>query len=61
MHPKMQDGRPVWRHRLRWQIERLCAWLGNSIVRFVRYERHALKHLAFVQLGCMLILPGSGV
>jgi transposase len=54
--PKTQDGRPLRRYRRRWKIERLFAWLGNFRRLVVRYERHALNYLGFVQLGCILIL-----
>jgi transposase len=59
--PKTQDGRRLRRYRRRWKIERLFAWLGNFRRLVVRYERHALNYLGFVQLGfvqlgCILIL-----
>jgi transposase len=54
--PKTQDGRPLRRYKRRWKIERLFAWLGNLRRLVVRYERHALNFLGFVQLGCILIL-----
>jgi transposase len=54
--PKTQDGRPLRRYRRRWKIERLFAWLGNFRRLVVRYERHALNYLGFVQLSCILIL-----
>ena len=54
--PKTQDGRPLRRYKRRWKIERLFAWLGNFRRLVVRYERHALNYLGFVQLGCILIL-----
>ena len=53
---KTQDGRPLRRYKRRWKIERLFAWLGNFRRLVVRYERHALNYLGFVQLGCILIL-----
>jgi transposase len=34
----------------------LPSWLGNFRRLVVRYERHALNYLGFVQLGCILIL-----
>jgi len=58
--PKTQDGRPLRRFRRRWKIERLFAWLGNFRRLVVRYERHALNYLGFVQLGCILILLRQG-
>jgi len=54
--PKTQDGRPLRRYKRRWKVERLIAWLGNFRRLVVRYERHALNYLGFVQLGCILIL-----
>jgi transposase len=51
-----QDGRQLRRYCRRWKIERLFAWLQN-FRRLVRcYERHAENFLAFVQLGCIIIL-----
>ena len=58
--PRTQDGRPLRRYRRRWKIERLFAWLGNFRRLVVRYERHALNYLGFVQLGCILILLRRG-
>jgi transposase len=57
--PKTQDGRPLRRYTRRWKVERLFAWLGNYrrlVVRYERYERHALNFLGFVHLGCILLL-----
>lgn len=51
-----QDGRALRRYRRRWKIERLFAWLQNFRRLVTRYERHAGNFLAFVQLGCILIL-----
>lgn len=51
-----QDGRPLRRYVRRWKIERLFAWLQNFRRLVTRYERHANNFLAFVQLGCILIL-----
>lgn len=51
-----QDGRPLRRYRRRWKIERLFAWLQNFRRLSTRYERHAENFLAFVQLGCIVIL-----
>jgi transposase len=58
--PKTQDGRPLRRYKRRWKVERLFAWLGNFRRLVVRYERHALNYLGFVQLGCILILLRQG-
>jgi transposase len=54
--PKTQDGRSLRRYKRRWKIERLFAWLGIFRRLVVRYERHALNYLGFVQLECILIL-----
>ena len=53
---KTQDGRPLRRCRRRWKIERLFAWLHNFRPLVTRYEYHAENFLAFVQLGCIMIL-----
>jgi transposase len=54
--PPTQDGRPLRRYRRRWKMERLLAWLQNYRRLVTRYERHAENFLAFVQLGCLMIL-----
>ena len=51
-----QDGRQLRRYCRRWKIERLFAWLQNFRRLVTRYERHAENFLAFVQLGCIIIL-----
>jgi len=53
---RTQDGRPLRRYRRRWLVERLHAWLQNFRRLVTRYEYHADNFLAFVQLGCILIL-----
>lgn len=53
---KTQDGRKLRRYRRRWKIERLFAWLQNFRRILVRHERFAENYLAFVQLGCLIIL-----
>jgi transposase len=53
---KTQDGRQLRRYCRRWKIERLFAWLQNFRRLVTRYERHAVNFLAFVQLGCIVIL-----
>ena len=53
---KSQDGRQLRRYRRRWKVERLFAWLGNFRRLTTRYERHAANFLAFIQLGCIVIL-----
>ena len=53
---KTQDGRRLRRHRRRWKIERLFAWLQNFRRLVVRYERYAENFLGMLHLGCCLIL-----
>jgi transposase len=53
---RTQDGRKLRRYKRRWKIERLFAWLGNFRRLVTRYERYAHNFLAFVHLGCALIL-----
>jgi transposase len=50
------DGRWMRRYRKRWKIERLFAWLHNFRRLVVRWEYHPENYLAFLQLGCSLIL-----
>jgi len=54
--PSTQDGRKLRRYRRRWKVERFFAWLQNFRRLVVRYEYHADNFLAFVQLGCSIIL-----
>jgi transposase len=54
--PATQDGRVLRRHRKRWKVERLFAWLQNFRRLVVRYEYHLKNFLAMVQLGCIVIL-----
>jgi transposase len=54
--PRTQDGRKRRRYKRRWKIERLFAWLGNFRRLVVRYERHKVNYLGFVQLACVIIL-----
>jgi transposase len=54
--PPTQDGRPLRRYRRRWKMERLFAWLNKFRRLVVRYEYHVQNFLAFVHLGCALIL-----
>jgi len=56
---KTQDDHPLRRYRKRWKIERLFARLQNFRRILVRYDRLLVNYLAFVQLGRMMILPGS--
>ena len=51
-----QDGRPLRRYLRGWRIERLFAWVFNFRRLVVRYERHAINYLGFLQLGCLMIL-----
>ena len=53
---KTQDGRKLRRYRRRWKVERIFAWLQNFRRLVVRYEYHAENFLAFLQLGCSIIL-----
>jgi transposase len=53
---KTQDGRRLRRYRNRWKVERLFAWLQNFRRILVRHERFAENYLAFVHLGCLVIL-----
>jgi transposase len=53
---KTQDGRRLRRHRRRWKIERLFAWLQNFRRLVVRYERQANNFLGMLHLGGCLIL-----
>ena len=54
--PVTQDGRPLRRYKRRWKVERLFAWLQNYRRILVRFEWYLANYLAFVQLGCILIL-----
>lgn len=53
---KTQDARKLPRYRRRWKVERLFAWLQNFRRIVTRWEYHAANFLAFVQLGCIIIL-----
>ena len=53
---KTQDGRPLRRHKRRWKIERLFAWLQNFRRLVTRWEYDVMNFLGFVQLGCIVIL-----
>jgi len=54
--PKTQDGRKLRRFKRRWKVERLFAWLGNFRRLVTRYEHRLENYLAFVKLGCIIIL-----
>jgi len=53
---RKQDGRRLRRYRKRWKVERLFAWLKRYRRICVRWERKAANYLAFVHLGCIVIL-----
>ena len=53
---KTQDGRQRRRYCRRWKIERLFAWLYNFRRLLTRWEYDVVNFLAFVQLGCIVIL-----
>ena len=55
--PRTQDGRKLRRYKRRWKVERLFAWLGNFRRLVVRYEHKLENFIAFVKLGCIIILP----
>jgi transposase len=57
--PTTQDGRLLRRYARRWKIERLSAWLQNFRRIEVRHDRFLHNYLAFVLLGCMIILLRS--
>ena len=50
------DRRWMRRYRKRWKIERLFAWLHNFRRLVIRWEYHPANYLAFLQLGCAIIL-----
>ena len=54
--PATQDGRALRRRTRRWKVERLFAWLYNFRRLITRWERKPENFLAFLQLGCALIL-----
>ena len=53
---KTQDGRKLRRYRRRWLVERLFAWLERFRRLVTRYEHNAANFLAFLKLGCILVL-----
>ena len=53
---RTQDGRVLRRHKKRWKVERLFAWLQNFRRLVVRYEYHLENFLAMIRLGCIVIL-----
>lgn len=50
------DGRKLRRYKRRWKIERLFSWLKRWRRLATRWERRAENFLAFVQLGCVVLL-----
>ncbi|MGH8094230.1 MAG: transposase [Chthoniobacterales bacterium] len=54
--PSFNDGRWLRRYKKRWKIERLFAWLHNFRRLVVRWEYYPQNYLAFLHLGCALIL-----
>jgi transposase len=53
---RKQDGRSMRRYRRRWKVERLFSWLKRWRRITTRWERKAENFLAFVQLGCVVLL-----
>lgn len=53
---RKQDGRSLRRYKRRWKIERLFAWLKRWRRINTRWDYKAENYLAFVQLGCMVLL-----
>ena len=53
---KMRGKWRLRRYKRRWKVERLFAWLGNFRRLVVRYEHKIENFLAFVKLGCIIIL-----
>jgi transposase len=53
---RKQDGRSLRRYKRRWKVERLFAWLKRWRRIGTRWERKAENYLAFLQLGCAVLL-----
>lgn len=53
---RKQDGRKMRRYKRRWKVERLFAWLKRYRRISLRWERKAENYLAFLHLGCIVIL-----
>jgi len=53
---KTQDGRKLRRHRRRWRVERLFAWMHNFRRLVTRWEYHIDNFLGFVRLACLHLL-----
>ena len=54
-----QDGRKLRRHKRRWKVERLFAWLGNFRRLLVRHDRKIANYEAFAHLATIVILVRS--
>jgi len=54
--PATQDGRSLRRYQRRWHIERSISWLFNYRRLVVRYERHSLLFLGFLELACVFTI-----
>jgi transposase len=49
----------IWtlrRHRRRWKVERLFAWMHNFRQLVTRWEYHIENFLGFVHLACLIML-----
>jgi transposase len=53
---RRQDGRKLRRYKRRWKVERLFAWLKRYRRICTRWERKADNFLAFLHLGCIVVL-----
>jgi transposase len=53
---RKQDGRKMRRYRRRWKVECLFAWLKRWRRIATRWERKAENYLAFLKVGCIVIL-----
>jgi transposase len=53
---KTQDGRSLRRYRHRWKIERFFAWMSHFRRLVTRWEHQSSTFLAFLKLGCAMIL-----
>ena len=56
VNPPSQDGRPLYRYRRGWKVERFFASLHNFRRLVTRWEYRAENFLAMLQLACALIL-----
>jgi transposase len=53
---RFQDGRPLRRHRRRWKVERLFAWLKRFRRIATRWEYKSSNFLGFLRLACAVIM-----